>query len=269
MFALRPRRSTGDLIDHRARIDAEQIVHQRAPSDRRSDRTTAAPMRPSRPGTRQRPRRCRGRSDRRGRRRPRPSWPRPSPCPAGAARAERVKCRRGGSDGCALLQKVSAVTLEHRSRSHLSLDRSEWRDKPSHVGRFLSIRRDSNQAESASTTDVAICRSLTVQYVRSRRSFSSGVTRPEAVLLVEADCPGGVRPGADQDRAIGLSVEGLERGSRRCASPLRGGPDVCMADQGHVLDVLDAHHAGQHVVLLVAPEVDPAPISSRSSSRGM
>ena len=97
-----------DLVDHRARVDAEQIVHQR-------------------------PRRIGDRAERQRRRRShhvlepgngladvgngqpdvvgadQAKLATTVAVPAGAARAERVKCCRGGSDGCALLQEISAV----------------------------------------------------------------------------------------------------------------------------------------------------------------
>src|ERR1700731_3492768 len=58
----------------------------------------------------------------------------------------------------------------------------------------------------------------------------------KAVSFVKADGPGGVRPCADEDRAIGQFAKMREQvGSD--SSLLAGGADVSVADEGDVLDL--------------------------------
>src|SRR6267378_3435880 len=78
---------------------------------------------------------------------------------------------------------------------------------------------------------------------------------PVAVLLVEADRPGGGAPGTDQDRLRGRAFKVLQQLLADAFATLRG-LHVGMADEAHLAAILDAHHADERAAGLTTPERD-------------
>lgn len=70
--------------------------------------------------------------------------------------------------------------------------------------------------------------------------FFFGADSAEAVALIEANGPVGVGPGPDEN---GLVSEFAQVGEQEGANALLlvGGADIGVADEGDVVDVLDAH----------------------------
>jgi hypothetical protein len=77
----------------------------------------------------------------------------------------------------------------------------------------------------------------------------------EAVALIEADGPEGVRPGSDEDGSGG-AIEQVGEQARSDAVFLAASANVCMADEGDVLNRLNTHHADEGARLFAGPEDD-------------
>ena len=75
------------------------------------------------------------------------------------------------------------------------------------------------------------------------------------MAAVERDRPLGAGPGPHEHRALGPLRDVIEQRAAD-ASALAPGPDVRVPDQVHLAAGLDAHHAEQLAVRLVAPEDD-------------
>ena len=75
----------------------------------------------------------------------------------------------------------------------------------------------------------------------------------KAVLFIKTDGPPRRGPGPDQDRAGRLFMEIGDECSAEASIPKRS-PHIGVPDEGHVLHVLDAHHADELPVVFNAPE---------------
>src|SRR5215207_3784992 len=101
------------------------------------------------------------------------------------------------------------------------------------------------------------CLDLAFRYVpvlaqQLRRALGSHVL--ESVPLVEANCPLGGGPGAHENRPRRAREQVLQQGTAD-APALALRHHVGVPDQVHVAHLLDAHHAQERAVVLVAPEL--------------
>src|SRR5438445_13609703 len=131
----------------------------------------------------------------------------------------------------------------------------EQRSRPCPVQEGATSEAHRAQRALASTTEVSICRSEMLQYLRSSRSISGPGQEPVAVFLVEADRPGGGAPGTDQDRLRSRAFKVLQQFLADAFAALRG-LHVGVADEADLAAVLDAHHAEERAARLVAPARD-------------
>jgi hypothetical protein len=77
----------------------------------------------------------------------------------------------------------------------------------------------------------------------------------EAGSFVEVDRPHGVGPCADKDWAVGEFAQ-VRQELRAYSLLLACGANVCVADEGYILNMLNAHDPGELAIVFVAPERD-------------
>jgi len=80
-----------------------------------------------------------------------------------------------------------------------------------------------------------------------------GRNQAETALFIEPDRPSGGSPCSDQQGTVGLGFQVREE-LPPDSSILFGGSHVSMADEGDVLDLLQAHHSHQTAFLLITPK---------------
>src|SRR5512139_947248 len=73
------------------------------------------------------------------------------------------------------------------------------------------------------------------------------------VLLIEANRPGGIGPGAEENGPLGLLHEEGEQGAAYTL-PLPCGPDVGVPDERHIPNILEPHDPDKLALFLVPPE---------------